>query len=80
MITIGFVLALAASIVALYGVYLFNQVGDTTGARAVWFWSNSIFVLYFFGRCLSWWDGVLGDAAMTIYFALMWWSNWEGMT
>jgi hypothetical protein len=78
-ITIGFPLALVASIIALYGVYLFNQVKDHTGARAVWFWSNSIFVLYFVGRSLLWWDGVLGDAAMALYFALMWWSNWRGM-
>lgn len=79
MIDIGFILAIAASVIALYGVYQFNQRRDYTQARAVWFWSNSLFVAYFAGRVLMLWDGVLGDAAMLAYFFLMWWSNWRGM-
>jgi hypothetical protein len=79
MIDLGLPLALIASLIALYGVYLFNQVKDHIGARAVWFWSNSIFVAYFVGRSLQWWDGGLGDAVMATYFFAMWWSNWRGM-
>ena len=62
-------LALAASVVALWGVYLFNQRCDYTGARGVWFWSNTLFVIYFAGRCAALWDGGLGDAVMALYFA-----------
>lgn len=79
MLDIGFALAISASIVALWGVWLFNQRRDYTGARGVWFWSNSLFALYFAGRVAGLWDGVLGDAAMLVYFALMWWSNWRGL-
>lgn len=79
MIDIGFPIALLSSIVALIGVWQFNQKRDYTGARATWFWSNTGFVIYFVGRCFALWDGVLGDVAMAVYFALMWWSNWRGM-
>ena len=79
MIDIGFVIAISASVIALYGVYQFNQVRDYTKSRSVWFWSNSLFVAYFLGRITGWWDGILGDAAMMGYFALMWISNFQGM-
>lgn len=79
MIDIGFLISLAASVVALWGVWLFNQRRDYTGARAVWFWSNTAFVVYFAGRCLDFWNGGLGDFVMSVYFALMWASNWWGM-
>jgi len=76
---IGLVIALAASVIALYGVYQFNQICDYTRARSVWFWSNSLFVAYFIGRIAGLWDGILGDAAMMGYFAMMWISNFQGM-
>lgn len=79
MTDLGLPLTLASSIVALWGVYLFNQRKDYTGARAVWFWSNTGFVIYFSGRCLGAWNGGFSDAVMAIYFALMWWSNVKGM-
>lgn len=79
MIDPGFILAISASIVALWGVWLFNQKRDYTGARGVWFYSNSLFVIYFAGKVLQLWNGILGDAAMGSYFLLMWWSNFRGM-
>ncbi len=79
MIDIGFPLALASSIVALYGVWQFNQKRDYTGARATWFYSNAGFVIYFVLRSFGFVDGGLSDAVMAGYFALMWWSNWRGM-
>jgi hypothetical protein len=79
MIDIGVIISLLSSIVALIGVYLFNQSKDAEGARVVWFWSNSGFVLYFAGRCLGFWDGGLGDLVMLVYFFLMWASNVGGM-
>ena len=79
MADVGFVIALVASVVALYGVWLFNQRRDYTGARYVWFFSNTCFMLYFFGRIFLWWDGVLGDMAMLAYFVGMWASNIHGM-
>ena len=79
MIDIGLLIATTASIIALYGVWLFNQRGDYTGARCVWMVSNPMFALYFFGRVFLWWDGGLGDAAMFVYSALMALSNFRGM-
>ena len=79
MIDIGFLISLVSSIVALIGVWQFNQRQDYTGARSTWFYSNTGFVLYFAGRCAGLWDGGLGDAVMAVYFGLMWWSNWRGM-
>lgn len=79
LIDLGIPIAIIASIVALYGVYLFNQKRDYTGSRDVWFWSNSLFVAYFAGRVLHLWNGSLGDAVMGVYFGTMWWSNWRGM-
>jgi hypothetical protein len=78
MIDIGFIIALAASIVALYGVWLFNQRKDYTGARVVWGISNPMFALYFFGRIVGFWDGGLGDVAMCTYSVLMAISNYMG--
>ena len=75
----GFILAIAASIVALYGVWLFNQRRDYTGARTVWMFSNVAFTAYFAGRVLLWWNGGLGDVAMLVYFAAMTASNLWGM-
>jgi hypothetical protein len=79
LIDIGFPVAVLASCITLYGVYLFNQVGDFRKARGIWFYSNTLFVIYFTGRCLTWWDGGLGDAMMALYFVMMWISNWAGM-
>ena len=79
MTDIGFILAIAASIVALYGVWLFNQRRDYTGARTVWMFSNVAFTAYFAGRVLLWWNGGLGDVAMLGYFAAMTASNLWGL-
>ena len=79
MIDIGLILALLASCIALYGVYLFNQRRDYTAANVWWgFGSNPLFVIYFAGRVLHWWNGSLGDIAMLVYFALMTASSWCG--
>ena len=79
MIDYGFLLSLIASIIALYGVYQFNQLKDYCGARHTWFLSNSIFMAYFAGRVAMIWDGGVGDFVMFLYFALMWGSNTWGM-
>jgi len=79
MIDYGFILSLVASLIALWGVYLFNQKKDYTGARVVWFFSNALFVLFFMGRCLCWFNGGLSDFTMTIYFSMMFISNIRGM-
>ena len=76
---IGLIISLVSSLIALYGVYQFNQQRDYTGSRMTWFWSNSGFVLYFAGRVAGFWDGGLGDFVMFLYFALMWGSNTWGM-
>ena len=76
---IGLILATAASIIALVGVYLFNQKKNYLAANIVWgFGSNPLFVLYFFGRVMHWWNGGLGDVAMLVYFSLMMGSSWLG--
>ena len=79
MTDLGLILALVASGVALYGVWLFNQKHDYTGARFVWMFSNIIFTVYFFGRVLALWDGILGDGAMCVYFLSMSVSNVYGI-
>lgn len=76
---IGFIIAFVASLIALYGVYLFNQKQDYTAANVYWgFGSNPLFVIYFAGRVMQFWDGGLGDIAMLLYFALMTLSSWCG--
>jgi len=76
----GFIIAIAASVIALYGVWLFNQRKDYTGARTVWMFSNIAFTIYFLGRVMLWWNGGLGDAAMAVYFGSMTISNlWGGV-
>lgn len=79
MTDLGFIIALIATIIALFGVYEFNQLNDSVSARRTWFWSNCLFVVYFAGRCLSLWDGLLGDLAMLAYFAVMLASNIDGI-
>lgn len=81
MIDYGFLryLALCASVIALWGVYLFNQRKDYTGARYVWWWSNGLFVIYFACRVAGVLIGGLGDVMMLIYFLAMWISNTVGM-
>lgn len=79
MIDIGFIIALIASVIALFGVYQFNQQQDYTGARVTWFYSNSLFVVLFAGRTIGVLDGGFTDALMAIYFAVMWWSNMKGL-
>jgi hypothetical protein len=75
MTDLGFLIAISASVVALYGVWLFNQRRDYTGARSVWMFSNVMFTVYFFGRVMTYWNGSLGDLAMLVYFAAMTASN-----
>ncbi len=75
----GFLIALACSVIALYGVWLFNQQRDYTGARAVWQYSNVGFALYFVARSVGLMNGGLSDAMMAAYFGIMAWSNWRGM-
>lgn len=79
MIDLGLIIAIAASLIALWGVYQFNQQDNSGAARKTWFWSNSLFVAYFLGRVLGLWDGLLGDLAMLAYFGAMWISNVMGM-
>jgi uncharacterized membrane protein len=79
MTDLGFLIAISASVVALYGVWLFNQRRDYTGARQVWMFSNVMFTVYFFGRVMTYWNGSLGDLAMLVYFAAMTASNVWGM-
>lgn len=80
MIDIGFLIATSASIIALYGVYQFNQRKDYTGARLTWAVSNPLFLLYFMGRIFTLWNGGLGDWATAAYFAGMTVSNYWGLT
>jgi hypothetical protein len=75
----GFLMSLTASLIALWGVYLFNQKRDYTGARMVWMFSNTLFVIFFFGRISQWYEGGLSDVMMYLYFSLMWISNAWGM-
>ena len=75
----GVIIAIAASAVALYGVWLFNQRRDYIGARTTWMFSNIAFTIYFFGRVMLWWNGGLGDMAMLVYFGSMTISNLWGM-
>jgi len=75
----GFLISLIASLIALWGVYLFNQRKDYTGARVVWFFSNTLFVVFFAGRVFGWYNGGLSDVMMMLYFAMMWVSNVWGM-
>jgi hypothetical protein len=79
MTDLGFLIAISASVVALYGVWLFNQRRDYTGARQVWMFSNVMFTAYFFGRVMAYWNGSLGDLAMLVYFAAMTASNVWGV-
>jgi hypothetical protein len=76
---LGLLLAAVGSIIALYGVWLFNQRRDYTGARCVWMFSNVMFTVYFLGRVMTWWNGGLGDLAMLGYFAAMTASNLWGL-
>lgn len=76
---IGFPIALTASILALYGVYLFNQRKDYTGARIIWMITNPVFTMYFIGRLVGFWDGGLGDMMMAVYFGAMTVSNLKGL-
>lgn len=79
MIDPGFIISLIASIIALYGVYQFNQRRDCTGARVTWMITNPMFTFYFIGRIVGWWNGGLGDGMMAVYFAAMTASNLWGM-
>ena len=79
MIDIGVLISLLSSIIALIGVYQLNQLDNPLAAKKTWFWSNSGFEIYFAGRCLTFWDGGLGDIVMFIYFFLMWASNALGL-
>ena len=79
MIDPGFLISLAASVIALYGVYLFNQRRDYTGARVTWMVSNPLFTVYCIGRLLGAWNGGLSDAMMAVYFGAMTASNLWGM-
>lgn len=75
----GFIISLVASIIALYGVFQFNQRRDYTGARVTWMVSNPLFVVYCAGRLLGLWDGGLSDGMMAVYFGCMAVSNLLGM-
>jgi hypothetical protein len=78
-IDIGLLISFTVSVASLYGVWLFNQRRDYTGARMIWMITNPLFSLYFLGRVMSWWNGGLGDIAMMAYFLLMTASNAWGM-
>lgn len=79
MIDVGLPIAVIGCLISIYGVYILNQRHDWRGAQRMWMWSNPIFVLYFAGQTIGYWNGGLSSAAMAILYLVMTVSNLHGM-
>ena len=79
---IGPALAILGSILACYGVWVFNVRGDPRTANLVWCVSNPMLCVWAVGYLLHFWDGGLVPigvlAAMYGYYTMAsWWGWWK---
>jgi len=68
---IGLDLAVIGSAISIIGVLYNNVLLDHRSAMQIWVFSNTIFVLYFYGREKDLWDGGLADKVMKWMYAFM---------
>lgn len=67
----GTVIAFLGMLISCVGVIANNIVLDHILAMIIWVPSNTIFLLYFYGRSQGWWDGHIGDGVMCVNYAAM---------
>lgn len=68
---IGLDLAAVGTLISIIGVLENNVALDHTLAMWIWLVSNTIFVIYFFGRTRDWWDGHISDGLLCVNYAVM---------
>jgi len=82
MITLlGSLLAIIGSVMACYGVWVFNVRKDPATANLIWSASNPLLFVWAIGYIMQLWDGVMPIvvlAAMYGYYtAASWWGLWR---
>lgn len=72
--------AIIGSILACYGVWVFNVRGDPRTANLIWSWSNPLLCVWAVGYLLNLWDGGILPigilAAMYGYYTVSSWWGW----
>ena len=68
---LGTDLAFIGMLISCAGVLANNIMLDHILAMVIWVPSNTIFIVYFFGRTRGWWNGHIGDGVMCINYLVM---------
>lgn len=78
---LGLLLATLGSILACYGVWVFNVRKDPQTANAIWCFSNPMLCVWAIGYLEQLWDGLLPMTALALmygyYTAASWWGWWK---
>lgn len=72
-------LAIAGSMISIYGTCKNNLWHDHHGAMVVWMYSNIILLVWAAGNCLGYWDGGLSAGALAIMYAVFSITNLYGL-
>jgi len=67
----GLGMAFTGMIISCAGVLANNILLDHILAMIIWVPSNTLFLIYFFGRTQGMWDGHIGDNLMCVNYLVM---------
>jgi len=76
---LGLLLAAVGSVLACYGVWVFNVRGDPKTANLVWSVSNPLLCIWACGYLLQLWDGLMPMAVLTVMYGYYWTASWWGL-
>jgi len=79
MINDGTIIAAIGLIISMAGVHAFNYRNQPFTAKLFWMVSNPLFLVYFIGRMLGYWDGVISDGIFVINYLVMTLYNIKGL-
>ena len=68
---IGNWLAIVASAISISGVICNNVFLQHTLAMQIWVLSNFLFIFFFFGQYMKYWNGGLSSATICISYTIM---------
>jgi hypothetical protein len=70
-VAIGNAIAAIASCVSIVGVFYNNVLLQHTVAMQIWVVSNLLFVAFFYGQYMKWWNGGLSSLTVCITYFIM---------
>ena len=76
---VGSALAIAGSLVSLYGACVNNLYHEHRKAMKIWAVSNLLLLLWAIGYTAGWWDGAIAGVALIVLYLVYSITNFWGL-